>query len=108
MNVSNNQPNLTTKAIREREKTCKTQSQFWGKEIIENRTEKKSMKTIVRINNTKRGLQESIKKIMSQTHQQNRENIQINKVRHEKGDVISDATEISKDHKRLQQTSLSQ
>ena len=45
---------------------------------------------------------------MSQTHQQNRENIQINKVRHEKGDVISDATEISKDHKRLQQTSLSQ
>ena len=45
---------------------------------------------------------------MTQTHQQKRENTQISNVRHEKAAVIIDTTEISQDHKRLQQTSLSQ
>ena len=99
---------LQLKQLEKERKHAKPKVSFGEKKSQRIEQKKKSMKTIVRINNTKRGLQESIKKIMSQTHQQNRENVQINKVRHEKGDVISDATEISKDHKRLQQTSLSQ
>ena len=99
---------LQLKQLEKEKKHAKPKASFGEKKSQRIEQKKKSMKTIARINNTKRGLQESIKKIMSHTHQQNRENVQINKVRHEKGAVISDATEISKDHKRLQQTSLSQ
>ena len=45
---------------------------------------------------------------MSQIHQQSRENTQINKVIHEKGDNITDSTKISKDHSSLQQKNLNQ
>ena len=62
------------------------------------------MKTIAKINNTKSGLLESMKKIHKHEPDSSteRENTQINKFIHEKGDIITHTTEISKDNEALQ------
>ena len=97
-NISNKQPNLAPKAIRER-RTKKPQVSI-RKEIIKIRAEinEKEMKeTIAKINKTKSQFFEKINKIdkpLARLIKEKREKTQINRIRNEKGEVTTDNAEI--------------
>ena len=97
-NISNKQPNLTTKATREgRTKNPKVSRR---KEIIKIKSEinEKEMKeTITKINKTKSWFFEKINKIdkpLARLIKKKREKTQINRIRNEKGEVTTDTAEI--------------
>ena len=98
--ISNKQPNVTLKAIRERRTTKKTPKVRRRKEIIKIRSEinEKEMKeTIAKINKTKNWFFEKINKIdktLARLIKKKREKTQINKIRNEKVEVTTDTTEI--------------
>ena len=99
--ISNKQPNLTPKAIRER-RTKKTKVSR-RKEIIKIRSEinEKEMKdTIAKINKTKSWFFENINKIDKSLarliKKKKREKTQINRIRNEKGEVTTDTSEIQR------------
>ena len=98
-NISNKQPNLTPKAIRERKTNPKVSRR---KEIIKIRSEinEKEMKeTIAKINKTKSLFFEKINKIdkpLARLIKKKRENTQINRIRNEKGEVTNDTAEIQR------------
>ena len=95
--ISNKQPNLTPKAIREEQKNPKVSRR---KEIIKIRSEikEKEMKeTIAKINKTKSWFFEKISKIdkpLARLIRKKREKAQINRVTNEKGEVTTDTAEI--------------
>ena len=97
-NISNKQPNLTPKAIRERR--TKTTKVSRRKEIIKIRSEinEKEMKeTIAKINKTKSWFFEKINKIdkpLARHIKKKREKTQINRFGNEKGEVKTDTAEI--------------
>ena len=98
--ISNKQPNLTPKAIRER-RTNKTQISR-RKEIIKVRAEINEIetkKTIAKINETKSWFFEKVNKIdkpLARLNKKKRERTQINKIRNEKGEVTMGTTEIQR------------
>ena len=99
-NISNKQPNLEPKAIRERK--TKTPKVSRRKEIIKIRSEinEKEMKeTIGKINKTKSWFFEKINKIdqpLTRLIKKKREKTQINRMRNEKGEVTTDSAEIQR------------
>ena len=99
-NISNKQPNLTPKAIRERR--TKNPNVSRRKEIIKIRSEinEKEMKeTIAKINNTKSWFFEKINKIdkpLARLNKKKWEKTQINRIRNEKGEVTTDTAEIQR------------
>ena len=96
-NISNKQPNLTPKSIKER-RTKKTQVSR-RKEIIKIRSEinEKEMKeTIAKIDKTKSWFFEKINKIDKGLIKKKREKTQINSIRNEKGEVTTDTAEIQR------------
>ena len=99
-NISNKQPNLTPKAIRERR--TKNPKVGGRKEIIKIRSEinEKEMKeTIAKINKTKSWLFEKrnkINKLLARLIKKKREKTQINRIRNEKGEVTMDTAEIQR------------
>ena len=99
-NISNKQPNLTPKAIRERRTRKPKVSR--RKEIIKIRSEinEKEMKeTIVKIKKTKSWFFEKINKIdkpLARLIRKKREKTQINRIRNEKGEVTTDTAEIQR------------
>ena len=102
-NISNKQPNLTPKAIRERRRTTtKTLKVSRRKEIIKIRSEinEKEMKeTIAKINKTKSWFFEKINKIdkpLARLIKKKREKTQINRISNEKGEVTTDNAEIQR------------
>ena len=98
-NISNKQPNLTPKAIRERTKTPKVNRR---KEIIKIRSEinEKEMKeTVAKINKPKSWFFEKINKIdktLARLIKKKREKTQISRIRIEKGEVTTDTAEIQR------------
>ena len=99
--ISNKQPKLTPKTIRER-RTKKTKVSR-RKQIIKIRSEinEKEMKeTIAKINKTKSCFFEKINKINKPLarliKKKKREKTQINSIRNEKGEVTADTTEIQR------------
>ena len=99
-NISNKQPNLTPKAIRERR--TKKPEVSRRKEIIKIRSEinEKEMKeTIAKINKTKSWFFEKINKIdkpLARLIKKKRENTQINRIKNEKEEVTTDPAEIQR------------
>ena len=99
-NISNKQPNLTPKAIRERR--TKNPEVSRRKEIIKTRAEINEIetkKTIAKINKTKSLFFEKINKIdkpFARLIKKKRENTQINRIRNEKGEVTTDTAEIQR------------
>ena len=102
-NISNKQPNVTHKAMRERRK--KTPKVSRRKEIIKIRSEmnEEEMKeTIEKINKTKSWLFEKINKTdkpLARLIRKKREKTQINRIRNEKGEkgeITTDTAEIQK------------
>ena len=97
-NISNKQPNLTPKAIKERRRKNPKVSR--RKEIIKIRSEinKTEMKeTITKINKTKSCFFEKITKIykpLARLIKKKREKTQINRIRNEKRKVTTDTAEI--------------
>ena len=97
-NISNKQPNLAPKAIRERKR--KNPKARRRKEIIKIRSEikEKEMKeTITKINKTKSWFFEKINKIdkpLARLIKRKREKTQINRIRNENGEVTTDTSEI--------------
>ena len=104
-NISNKQPNLTLKAVRER--ITKKPKVSRRKEIINISSEinEKEMKeTIAKIKKTKSWFFEKINKIdepLARLIKKKREKTQINRIRNEKGEVTTDTVEIQKIIKRL-------
>ena len=102
-NISNDQPNLTPKAIRER-RTKKPQSQqkeINHKDQIRNKSKINEIetKTIAKINKTKSWFFEKINKIdksLARLIKKKSERTQINKIRNEKGEITSDTAEIQR------------
>ena len=100
-NISNKQPNLTPKAIRER-RTKKNPKVSRRKEIIKIRSEinEKEMKEMIaKINKTKSLFFEKINKIdkpLARLIKRKREKTQINRIRNEKGEVKTDTAEIQR------------
>ena len=96
--ISNKQPNLTPKAIRERRQKKPNVSR--RKEIIKIRSEineKETKEIIAKINNTKSWFFEkinNINKLLARLIKKKRERTQINRIRNEKGEVTTDTTEI--------------
>ena len=102
-NISNKQPKLTLKAIKERRTaTKKTSKVSRRKEIINIRSEtnKKEMKeTIPKINKTKSWFFEKINKIgkpLARLIKKKRGKTQISRIRNEKGEVTTDTAEIQR------------
>ena len=99
-NISNNQPNLTPKAIRERR--TKTPKVSRRKEIIKIRSEinEKEMKEMIaKINKTKSWFFEKINKIdkpLARLIKNIKEKTQINRIRNEKGEVTTGTAEIQR------------
>ena len=99
-NISNKQPNLTTKAIRERR--TKPTNVSRREEIIKIKSEikEKEMKeTIAKINQTKSWFFEKINKVdkpLARLIKKKREKNQINRLRNEKGEVTTDTAEIQR------------
>ena len=98
--ISNEQPNLTPKAIRkEKQKTPKVSRR---KEIIKIRSEingKEMKETIAKINETKSWFFEKINKIdkpLARLIKKKREKTQINRIRNEKGEVTTDTAKIQR------------
>ena len=97
-NISNKQPNLESKAIRERK--TKNPTVRRRKEIIKIRSEineKEMKKSIAKINKTKSWFFEKINKIdkpLSRLIKRKREKTQINRIRNENGEVTTDTAEI--------------
>ena len=114
LHISSNQHNLKPKSFRERRK-IKQNSLKWveGENMIKIRAEIKEKKWLkkkkkAKISITKRGLLERRnEQIMVQTYQQKKDNKSI-KFDMIKDDIISDITEIRKNHKGLKQTTISQ
>ena len=106
--ISNKQPNLTPKEIRERR--TKNPQVSRRKRIINISTEinKKEMKeTIAKINQTKSWFFEKINKIdkpLAKLIKKKKEKIQINRIRNEKGKVTADTGEIQRIMRLLQAT----
>ena len=100
-NISNKQPNLTPKAIREK-RTKNTPKFSRRKEIIKIRSEinEKEMKEMIaKINKTKSWFFEKINKIgkpLARLIKKKREKTQINRIRNEKGEVTTDTAEIKR------------
>ena len=100
-NVSNKQPNLTPKAIRERRKKKKPKVSR-RKEIIKFRpeiNEKEMKETIAKIKNTKSWFFEKINKIdkpLARLIKKKREKTPINRIRNEKVEVTTDTAEIQR------------
>ena len=98
--ISNKQPNLSPKAIRERR--TKKPKVSRRKEIIKIRSEtnEKEMKeTIAKINKTKSWFFEKINKIdkpLARLIKKNREKLHINRIRNGKGEVTIDTAEIQR------------
>ena len=99
--IPNKQPNLIPKATRERKQTKPKISR--RKEIIRFRAainEIEIKKTIEKINETKGWLFEKINKIVrlldKLINKKQKERVQINTIRNEKGEVIIDTTEIQR------------
>ena len=98
-NISNKQPNLTPKAIRER-RTKKNPKGSRRKEIINIRSEinEKQMKeTRAKINKTKSWMFEKINKIdesLARLIKKKRKKTQSNRIRNAKGEVTTDTAEI--------------
>ena len=99
--ISNKQPNLTPKAIRDR-RTRKNPKVSRRKEIIKIRSEineKEMKKMIAKINKTKSWFFDKINKIdkpLARLIKKKREKTQINKIRNEKGEVTTDTAEIQR------------
>ena len=99
-NISNKQPNLTPKAIRERR--TKPPKVSRRKEIINIRSEingKEMKKMIPKINKTKTWFFEKINKIdkaLARFIKKKREKTQINRIRNEEGEVTTDTAEIQR------------
>ena len=99
-NISNKQPKLTTKAIRERRTKHTKLSK--RKEIIKIRSEineKEMKKMIAKINKTKSWFFEKINKIdkpLARLIKKKREKTQINRISNEKGEVTTDTAEIQR------------
>ena len=99
-NISNKQRKLTPKAIRERRK--KTPKVSRRQEIINIRSEinEKEMKeTVAKMNKTKSWSSEKRNKIdksLARLMKKIREKTQINRIRNENGDVITDPAEIQR------------
>ena len=99
-NISNKQPNLTPKAIRERRTKIPKGSR--RKKIIKIRSEinEKDMKeTIAKINKTTSWFFEKINKInkpLARLIKKKREKTQINRIRNEKGEVTTDTAEVQR------------
>ena len=99
-NISNKQPNLTPKAIRERRTKMPKVSR--RKEVIKIRSEinEKEMKeTTAKINKTKSWFFEKINKIdktLPTLINKRREKTQINRIRNEKGEQTTDTAEIQR------------
>ena len=96
-NISNKQPNLTPKAIREKRTKPKVSTR---KEIIKIRAEIdeiETKKTIAKINKTKSWFFEKINKIdkpLARIIKKKRKRTQINKIRNENGEVTTVTAEI--------------
>ena len=109
--ISNKQPNLTPKAIRERR--TKTPKVSRKKEIIKIRSEinEKEMKeTIAKINQTKSWFFEKINKIdkpLARLIKRKREKTQFNRIRNEKVEVTTDTAD-TKNHEGLLQATICQ
>ena len=99
-NISNKQPNCTSKAVRER--TTKNPRISRKKEIIKIRSEinEKDMKeTIAKINKTKSWVFEKINKIdkpLARHIKKKREKTQIDRIRNETGEVTTDTAGIQR------------
>ena len=99
--MSNKQPNLTTKAIREKRRTKKSKVSR-RKEVIKIRSEineKEMMETIAKINKTISWFFEKINKIdksLARFIKKEREKTQINRIRNKKREVTTDTAEIQK------------
>ena len=99
-NISNKQPNVTPKAIRERR--TKNPKASRRKEIIKIRSEineKKMKETIAKINKMKSWFFEKINKFdkpLARLIKKKREKTQINRIRNEKGEVTTDTAEIQR------------
>ena len=99
-NISDKQPNLTPKAIRETTKETPKVSR--RKEIIKIKSEinEKGMKdTVAKINKTKSWFVQKINKIdkpLASLIKQKRERTQINRIRNGKGEVTTDTAEIQR------------
>ena len=111
--ISNEQANLTPKAIRER-RTKKNPKVSRRKEIIKIRSEineKKMKETIAKINKTKSYFFGKVKKIdkpLARLIRKEREKTQINRIRNEKGGSYNGHHRNTKDHKRLLQATICQ
>ena len=98
--VSNKQPNLTPKRTREEE--YKRPKVSRRKEIIKIRAEineKEMNEMIAKINKTKSWFFEKINKInkpLARLIKKKREKTQINRIRNEKGEVITDTVELQR------------
>ena len=95
--ISNKQPNLTPKAIRER-RTKKPQSQQEERnhKIRSEINEKQMKETIAKTNKTKSQFFENINKIgkaLATLIKKKREKTQINRIRNEKGEETTDTAE---------------
>ena len=108
--ISNKQPNLTPKAIRERRTKRKNPKISRRKEIIKIRSEineKEITETIAKINKTKSWFFDKKTKLINHFRliTKTREKIQINRMRNEKGEVTNDTAEIQRiikdDYKQL-------
>ena len=103
-NISNKQPNLTPKAIRERKtkQNKKNPKLSRRKEIIKIRSEinEKEMKEMIaKIGKTKSWFFEKINKIdkpLTRLTKKKREKTQVNRIRNEKGEVTTDTVEIQR------------
>ena len=99
-NISNKQPNLIPKGIRERR--TKKPKVSRRKEIIKVRSEinEKEMKeTIAKINKTKSWFFQKINKIdkpLTRLIKKKREKTQMNRIKNEKGEVTTDTAEIQR------------
>ena len=97
--ISNKQPNLTPKAIRER-RTKKHQNQQKERNHKNQiRNKGKRNETIAKINKTKSWFFEKINKIdkpLARLIKKKRERTQINRIRNEKGGVTTDTAEIQR------------
>ena len=98
--ISNEQPNLTPKAIRERRtKNLKVSRMKQITKIRSEINEKEMKETIVKINKTKSWFFEKTNKLdkpLARLIKKKREKTQINRIRHEKGEVTTDTAEIQR------------
>ena len=98
--ISNEQPNLTPKAIRERRtKNLKVSRMKQITKIRSEINEKEMKETIVKINKTKSWFFEKTNKLdkpLARLIKKKREKTQINRIRHETGEVTTDMAEIQR------------